>query len=166
MASLYELTQEFLEIRAQLEDLDIDEETFQDTLDSYSGDIQDKADNVMKYIKELEARAKARKEEAKRLNGLASSDLKKAENLKKYLTGNLIAAGFKRGNPLETTTFKFSFRKGTETVEVNEERLPEEYFVPQPPKPMGKTDLKNLVKEGKEIPGVSIIQNPDSLQVK
>ena len=69
---------------------------------------------------------------------------------------------------LDTGLFKISFRKGTEVVKIDEDKLPKQYWVPQDPKPMGKTDLKNLLKKNPDITidGVSIVRNPDTLQIK
>jgi chromosome segregation ATPase len=163
MPSLYQLSHEFLAIKAQLEEAEIDEETLSDTLESLQMPIEEKAENVVKYMKELEALAEAKKAEAEILRKAAESDLKKAENLKKYLQDNLNKLGIKK---LQAGLFSLSFRKGSEVVEVDENQLPEQYFVPQEPTPLGKSDLKKLIKEGNEIPGVQIVRKPDSLQVK
>ena len=51
-------------------------------------------------------------------------------------------------------------------VEVDESILPEEYFVPQPSKPIGKPELKKAIKSGKVIPGVKLVRKEDTLQIK
>lgn len=164
MGSLYEITQEFMEFQKQLEDMDLDDQTFSDTLDSAMWSIEIKAENIIKHMKTLEALADAKKLEAKRLSDSASSDLKKVEFFKNYLADNLKKANISK---LQAGVFSLGFRKGTEVVQVDEYLVPEEFWVSEVvTKPLGKSELKKLLKEGTEIPGVSLVRNPDSLVVK
>jgi hypothetical protein len=159
---LYELSQEFKMIQDQLEEMEIDPDTLQDTLDSLKMPMEDKAENIVKLMKSWEASAEAKKAEAKRLQESASRDLKEIEKMKNYLSYNLLQAGVKE---LNAGLFKLKFQKGREVVEVNEKMLPEQYFI-QKPVAMSKTELKEKLKEGERIPGVSIIRKPDSLVIK
>lgn len=162
--SLYELTNNFLETMNQLESMELDQETINDTLESLQMPLEEKAENVVKYIKSLEALADAKKLEAKRLSDSASADLKKAESLKTYLQSNLERANIKK---LQAGVFALSFRKGSEVVEVDEMKLPKEYWLTQViEKPVGKPELKKLIKSGVEIPGVHIMRKPDTLTIK
>ena len=163
MASLYNLTAEFLQVANQLEEMDLDQELIQDTLEALQMPIEEKAENVIKFVRNLEAMAEARKSEAKRLTEQAAKDLKKAESL---LNGLDNALKMLNKTKLTAGVFEIKYKKGSEVVEVDENQLPEEYFVPAF-KPMTKTELKYLVKnEGKIIPGVKVIRNPDKLVVK
>jgi Siphovirus Gp157 len=172
--SLYTLTNEFNEKVRELEnyfsdDSGLDPEIFQDTMDSLTLPLEQKVENIVKYMRSLEALAEAKKAEAKRLSESAASDLKKAEWFKNYMADNLQKANITK---LQAGVFALSFRKGSEVVEIDESKLPPEYWVPQPPKPMSKTELKKKLKDGLEgigtweIPGVSIVRKPDSLVVK
>jgi hypothetical protein len=168
MGSLYEITQEFMEFQKQLEEMDLEDELFKDTLDSAMFPIEVKTENIIKHIKTLEALADAKKLEAKRLSDSASSDLKKVEWFKNYLTDNLNKAGIKK---LQAGVFSVGFRKGSEVVEVDESKIPSyeknpHLYIEQDPKLMGKTQLKEILKAGVEIPGVSLVRKPDTLQVK
>ena len=87
MSNIYELTSNYEHLLNMLYDEDVDEQAILDTLESIEGDIEDKADGYAKIIKELEAKQKARKEEAKRLTDSA----KIFENRVKVLKSNLIA---------------------------------------------------------------------------
>lgn len=162
MMNLYQLVQEFKDITAQLEEMELDQETFSDTLDSLQLPIEEKVENIVKYMKSLEALAEAKKAEAKRLSESASSDLKKAEFFKNYIANNLQAIGMKE---LQAGVFKIGFQKGREVVQVDENSLPDKYWVEQRV-PLSKTELKRVIKEGSEIPGVTLVRNPDSLVVK
>jgi Siphovirus Gp157 len=170
--SLYTLTNEFNEKVRELEnyfsdDSGLDPEVFQDTMDSLTLPLEQKVENIVKYMRSLEALAEAKKAEAKRLSESASSDLKKAEWFKNYMADNLQKANISK---LQAGVFALSFRKGSEVVEVDESKIPAYesapwLYVKQAPKLIGKTELKKMLKDA-PLPGVSIVRKPDSLVVK
>jgi FKBP-type peptidyl-prolyl cis-trans isomerase len=169
--SLYQLTNEFMEIVSQLEEMELEPETMQDTLDSLQAPIEEKVENIVKYTKSLEALAEAKKAEAKRLSESAASDLKKAEWFKNYMADNLQKAGISK---LQAGVFALSFRKGSEVVQiVNEEEIPwtvkvngiEHEIVKHEPK-YNKTEIKKLLKLVDGIPGITLVRNPDTLTIK
>jgi Siphovirus Gp157 len=179
--SLYTLTKDFVLAMEDLNDmieegLEISDHAYADTLEVLQMPLEEKCENIVKYIKSLEAIAEARKTEAKRLNELADKDLKKAESLKNYMADNLKKANIDK---LQAGVFSLGWRKGSEVVEIDETKLPEtinvdgkeEYSVrlydyTRTKKIIPKPELKKLIKAGAEIPGVSIVRNPDSLVVK
>ena len=166
--SLYNLTNDFAAVVNHLEEMELDSEVLQDTLDSLQAPIEEKVENIVKYMKSLEALADAKKLEAKRLSDSASSDLKKVEWFKNYMADNLKKANITK---LQAGIFSLGWRKGTEVVQIDESKIPafeeaQHLYTFQEPKFIGKTDLKKLIKDGKEIPGVSLVRNEDSLVVK
>ena len=150
MATLYELTGQFLDIY----NLELDEETKLDTLDSidWQTDYEEKVENYIKVMKNLEADIEARKNEIKRLTDLNKADEKKKDHLKETLSASMILTGHER---VDTPLFKVSFRK-SQAVEVDELVLPESYKVAtwKPDKKRLKEDLKN----GLEIVGASLVE--------
>ena len=66
--ALYELTEQYEEVLNLLYDGETDEQTILDTLESIEGEIEDKADNYARIIKNLSAEAEMVKTEADRLN--------------------------------------------------------------------------------------------------
>lgn len=169
MGRLYEITQEFMEFQKQLEEMDLDDQTFADTLDSAMFSIEVKVENIIKHMKTLEALAEAKKTEAKKLSESAASDLKKVEWFKQYMADNLQKAGI---NKLQAGVFALSFRKGSEVVEIDESKIPTYEDAPHlyevDPKLYGKATFKKLLKENPEIeiPGVSLVRKEDSLVIK
>lgn len=152
-----------MQIAEQLEEMDLDQETITDTLESLQISIEDKAENVIKFAKNLEAMAEVRKNEAKRLTEQAAKDIKKAERLTNYLDTTLQMLGKKQ---LTAGIFELKYKKGSEVVKIDESQLPELYWI-EVKKPFDKITLKNLVKEhGQEIPGVSLVRNPEKLVIK
>nr|DAQ53694.1 MAG TPA: resistance protein [Caudoviricetes sp.] len=150
MATLYELTGQFLDIY----NLELDEETKIDTLDSidWNSDYENKVENYIKVIKNIESDVEARKNEIKRLTGLNKADEKKKDHLKETLSTSMTLTGHER---VDTPLFKVSFRK-SQAVEVDELVLPESYKVAtwKPDKKRLKDDLKN----GLEIVGASLVE--------
>ena len=150
MATLYELTGQFLDIY----NLELDEETKLDTLDSmdWNSDYENKVENYIKVMKNLEADVEARKNEIKRLTELNKADEKKKDHLKETLSTSMVLTGHER---VDTPLFKVSFRK-SQAVEVDETVLPESYKVAtwKPDKKRLKEDLKN----GLEIIGASLVE--------
>ena len=61
MSNLYQLTNNYETVLNMLYDEDADEQMILDTLEAIEGEIEDKADNYAKIIKELEAKQNARK---------------------------------------------------------------------------------------------------------
>ncbi|ASN72680.1 hypothetical protein 3S16_3 [uncultured Caudovirales phage] len=150
MATLYELTGQFLDIY----NLELDEETKLDTLDSidWQTDYEEKVENYIKVMKNLEADVEARKAEIKRLTELNKADEKKKDHLKETLSTSMQLTGHER---VDTPLFKVSFRK-SQAVEVDETVLPESYKVAtwKPDKKRLKEDLKN----GLEIIGATLVE--------
>lgn len=150
MASLYELTGQYLEIY----NLELDEETKLDTLDSidWETEYETKVENYIKVMKNIDADVEARKAEIKRLTELNKADEKKKDHLKDALSASMNMTGHER---VDTPLFKVSFRK-SQAVEVDEAVLPEVYKVAtwKPDKKRLKEDLKN----GLEIIGASLVE--------
>ena len=150
MSTLYELTGQYLEIY----NLDMDDETKQDTLDSidWAKDYENKVENYVKVIKNLDADMEARKNEIERLWKLNDADNSKKERMKEVVKESMELTGHDR---VDTPLFKVSFRK-SEAVEVDDLLLPESYKVAtyKPDKKRLKEDLKN----GLEILGADLVE--------
>ncbi len=151
MATLYELTGQFLDIY----NMELDEETKLDTLDSidWQTDYENKVENYVKVIKNTEADIEARKNEIKRLTELNRADERKNERMKEVLKESMALTGHER---VDTPLFKVSFRK-SQVVEVEDLLLPEGYKIAtyKPDKKRIKEDLKN----GLDILGAKLVEN-------
>ncbi|HGL1851397.1 TPA: siphovirus Gp157 family protein [Streptococcus pneumoniae] len=150
MATLYELTGQFLDIY----NLELDEETKLDTLDSidWETEYETKVENYIKVMKNIDADVEARKTEIKRLTELNKADEKKKEHLKDTLSASMMLTGHER---VDTPLFKVSFRK-SQAVEVDETILPEVYKIAT--WKVDKKRLKDDLKNGLEIIGASLVE--------
>lgn len=150
MATLYELTG----IYQQIYDMAMDDETKQDTLESidWTEDYENKVENYIKVMKNLDADIEARKNEIDRLKKLNDADKSKKERMKSDLATSMELTGHEK---VDTTLFKVSFRK-SEAVEVDDLLLPEAYKVAT-----WKADKKRLkedLKNGLEILGAELVE--------
>lgn len=148
MAKLYELTGIFLEI----DEMDVDDETKLDTLDSidWEHDFSEKIENCIKVIRNKDARIEAYKAEIARLDALKKSENKAIEEIKKRISE---AMHLTQHDKLETTLFKVGFRK-SKAVVVDEDKLPKKYQIVSY-KP-DKKEIKKLLESGSTIRGAHI----------
>lgn len=157
MATLYDLTGQFLEIY----NMEIDDEAKLDTLEAidWTTDYENKVEGYVKVIKSLEADIEARKNEKKRLDGLNKSDQSKIDNLKATLATSMAETGQDR---IDTTLFKVGFRK-SQAVVVDEDKLPKKYQIVSY-KPDKKT-IKELLKGGATIRG-AVLEERRNLSIR
>ena len=162
MSNIYELANNYDEVLTMLYDEDVDEQMILDTLEGIEGEIEDKADNYAKIIKELEAKQNARKEEAKRLTESA----KVFENRVKALKSNLFNAMKQTGKTkFATDLFTFNIVKngGLQKITIEGE-VPEEYT-----KTIVETDtdkIREALEEGKELAFAHLEPRGESLRIK
>ena len=125
MSNLYQLTNNYETVLNMLYDEDADEQMILDTLETIEGEIEDKADNYAKIIKELEAKQSARKEEAKRLTESAKVFENRVKALKSNLFNSMKATGKTK---FATDLFSFNIAKngGKQPLTIDGE-VPEEY---------------------------------------
>ena len=149
--NLYELSQNYLAVQ----DMDLEPETLKDTLDSIEEAIEVKAENIAKWIRNLEADKKAFEEEEKRFKEKKQAADNRIKSLKLYLEDNMRLIGktkFKAG------VFNFSIQNNPPSVEVFDEALlPERFLIEQPPK-IDRAGIKELLKAGEEVPGAELKQ--------
>ena len=145
---LYELTGIFLEI----DEMDVDDETKLDTLDSidWEHDFSEKIENCIKVIRNKNARVEAYKAEIARLDALKKSENKAIEEIKKRISE---AMRLTQHDKLDTTLFKVGFRK-SKAVIVDETKLPKKYMKAK--WSPDKETIKELLKGGATIRGAHI----------
>lgn len=149
--NLYELSQNYLAVQ----DMDLEPETLKDTLDSIEEAIEDKAENIAKWIRNLEADKKAFEEEEKRFKEKKKAAENRIKSLKLYLEDNMRLTGktkFKAG------FFSFAIQNNPPSVEVFDEALiPKQFLIEQPVK-IDRAGIAELLKAGEEVPGAELKQ--------
>lgn len=163
--SLYELSENYSAIREMLYDPEVDEQVVLDTLEAIDGEIEDKADNYAKLIKELAADADKLQAEEARLYARRKSLQSRAAKLKSNLQANLEFIG--------KTKFKtalFSFIVATNggaqplTITDNLGDIPGKYLIPQPPVP-DKDAIRELLGT-KEVEWAHLEPRGKSLRIR
>lgn len=140
----------------------IDEETGEavdiDRLNSLEMERDTKISNIACWIKDLNAEAKAIKEEKDRLAARQKAAENKAEQLKNYLQGYLGGAKFK------DSRVSISYRHSTGTVyEGDIEALDDKYCTIK--RTASLTAIKEALESGVEIQGAKLVER-DSIQIK
>lgn len=164
MSTIYELTDDFLRLLEMAEDPETDPQAFADTLEGLEYEIEVKAENYAKVIKQLDSDASGIDAEIKRLQAKKSAIANSQDRMKKTLEGAMIATGKVK---FKTDLFSFNIQKNPPSVELDEEHLeliPIEYLIPQDPKPDKKRMLAEL-KEGKEL-GFARLKQTESLRIR
>ena len=163
--TLYTVADQYLADIKKLQDMEIDDQTFADTLEGLAGDLEVKATNVALFIRNLEANADAIKAAEKGMADRRKSLEAKVERIKQYLLENMLRTGISK---IESPYLCLSVRKNPPSVEVlSLDLIPDEYFdIPDPPPPaLNKARLKDDLKAGVIIEGAKLIAG-QSLQIK
>ena len=140
-----------------------------DTLDGMEIAIQEKAENVALYIKNLDYEIKAIKSEKSRLDARLKSKEKSCKNMLEYLKNCLEAAKLKK---IETPRAAISIRNNPESVEITDEKSfigwaqdnNDDLLRYKDPE-VNKTAVKQLLKAGEEVPFAKLIRT-QSLTIK
>ena len=122
--TLYELTQEYQELLAMMEDPEIDPQVIADTMEGLDGEIEIKAENYIRVIKELEAESNKLDTEIKRLTSRWDSCQINIRKLKDSLLTSMQETGKDR---IQTEHFRISVAKngGLKPIRVTGDVPPE-----------------------------------------
>ena len=159
MALLYELEG----IYAQLQDMELDDETFQDTLDSinFQEDLENNIDYFVKMYKNSLADAEACKREKDTFAEKEKRNKAKADKFKEYIKRALEISNVKK---VDTGKFKVSLRKSKKIEILDETKIPLDYMKEKHEWTPNKVELAKVLKAGVEIEGAALVEN-ESLQV-
>ena len=161
MATLYELTDEWLQLLQLAEDGEIDADVFADTLEGLDFEIELKADGYAKVIAELDHTIAALKAEEKRMSSRRKAMENHIEQMKKSLFEAMRSTGKEK---FKTDLFSFSIRKNPASVILDTTDIPEEYLVPQDPV-VNKKQIMADLKAGKDLTGLAHLEQTERLQI-
>ena len=164
MSTLYELTGNYITLMDMLDDPEVDPITLMDTLDAVEGELDEKAENYGRIIRNLEAEAKALKEEADRLSRRKRTIDNNIDSLKKRLQLSMELTG---KDAIDTPLFKFRIQKNAPSVVVDLDDLqdmPMEYLTYHEPT-VNKAAIKDALKAGEVIEGCRLVEK-QSIQIK
>jgi chromatin segregation and condensation protein Rec8/ScpA/Scc1 (kleisin family) len=154
--ALYQIADQYLQDMQMLQERDLDDQTFADTLESLSGDLEIKATNVAMFIRNLEANADAIKAAEKQMADRRKAIENKAERIKEYLLQNMVRTGITK---IECPFFKITVRDNPESLVIESDKnIPLEYYNQPPPPEMvlDKMKLKKDLQMGVVVDGCKL----------
>ena len=160
MSNLYILKENWKQVADMLYEEDVDEQCILDTLESIEGEIEDKADNYAKIIKELLGNAEMCKQEKTRLEARQ----KTFENRANFLKKNLYETMKEMNKPkFKTDLFSFNIQtNGGKQAMTVEGDVPKEYC-----KLVQDTDkIRQALEEGEILPFAHLEPRGESLRIK
>lgn len=163
--TLYQIADDYLADIRDLDDEDLDEQSFLEKLKSIGGDLEAKATATAMYVKNLEAAADAIKQAEKAMAERRKAKESKASKVKEYLLENMLRTGITK---IDCPYFVLSIRNNPPAVDVlMQDQIPDEYFdIPDPlPPVLNKKRLADDLKAGVVVDGARLIQGK-SLQIK
>ena len=163
--TLYELTEDYMNLLALAEDPDIDEQAFMDTLDGIGGAIEVKAENYAKIMRQLEADAAACDAESKRLKNKAKTIENNIKRMKQALQFAMQATGKTK---FKTALFSFGIQKNPASVVMDEtyiENIPERFLVRKDPE-INRKAIRDAINAGEDIGGIAHLEQTESLRIK
>ena len=165
MSTLYELTNDYMNLLELAEDPDIDEQAFMDTLEGIEGALEDKAEGYAKVIRTLEGDAAACDAESKRLRNKKQTIENNIKRMKTALQFAMQATGKTK---FKTALFSFGIQKNPAAVVMDEayiENIPERFLVPQDPQ-IDKKAIKEALKNGEDLSGLAHLEQTESLRIR
>ncbi len=165
MGTLYELTDAYKTVEGMLYDGETDEQVILDTLESIDGEIEDKADNYAKLMKNIRADVEALKVEEDRISQRRRSLENREKLLKSTLKANLEFIGkTKFKTALFTYTVAANGGKAPLSITENLGDIPGKFLIPQPPKV--DTEAVRELLEGKEVEWAHLEPRGTSLRIR
>jgi hypothetical protein len=148
--NLYEINGQVLQLMELLDEGEIDEQTYRDTLDNLGGTIA--VEEVIKGIRTKSAEAEAYKAEAERLTEKRQRAEKTVDSMKQLLLTYLTNTGQKK---LKTGLFCVSKGTSKSANIIDEALIPAEYLIEQPAK-VDKKAILAALKNGDSVQGAEL----------
>lgn len=136
MSKLYELAEQYKALEEMLYDGEVEEQLIWDSLEGIDAEIEEKADNYAKIIKNMNADVEMLKKEEERLYCRRKALENRSKGLKDRLEENMRFMGKTK---FKTALFSFNIQKngGKQPLEITENLsdIPMKFLVPQEPVP-------------------------------
>lgn len=154
---LYELTEMYL----NLKDIDIEEGDLNSALENIDDEIETKADNIAKVLRDFDGDIEALKSEEERLAKKRKAIENRQKQLKEYLQNAMLVLDKRE---FKTDLFSFNIQKNAPSLKIlDESKIPEDYYKIE--KKLNKNDLKEAVKNGLFEDAAELVQT-ESLRIR
>jgi len=161
--TLYELTNDYMNLLTLAEDGELDPEMLKDTLEGLEGAIEDKADGYAKVIAQLNSDIAGLDGEIERLQNRKAAIKSNADNMKRTLQRCMIESGKTK---FKTAFFSFGIQKNAPSLKVDVDlaAVPAAYRIPQPDK-IDNAGIKKALKDGARFDWCHLEQT-ESLRIR
>lgn len=154
---LYELTEMYL----NLKDMDIEEGDLNSALENIDDEIETKADNIAKVLRDFDGDIEALKSEEERLAKKRKAIENRQKHLKEYLQNAMLVLDKRK---FKTDLFSFNIQKNAPSLKIlDESKIPEDYYKIE--RKLNKNDLKEAVKNGLFEDAAELVQT-ESLRIR
>ena len=163
--TLYEITNDYMQLMQMMEDPEMDPQTLSDTMEGIEGELEVKAESYAKVMKNLEADVVGIKAEIDRL-----SERKKTieNNIKKMKETLQFAMETTGKTKFKTELFSFGIRKNAPAVVMDEpyiENVPERFLKYSDPT-INKSAIKEAIQNGEDLEGLAHLESKNSLSIR
>lgn len=163
---LYELTGNLAELNklAELDPSESTQEAVAETMELVKGDFNDKAEALVKVLRNQDGDVEALDMEIERLQARKKTVKARQDSLKEYLRLNMEASGIKK---IECPLFVITCAAGRDMVEIeDEDEIPDAYVqITTVIKPL-KKEILDEFKAGRPVAGCSIKKGKSSIRIK
>lgn len=166
MATIYELTADYLQIQEMMENPDLDPQALADTFEGIDGALEDKADNYAKVRKNLESDVEGLENEIRRLTSRKKAIENNIKRMNEVLLTTMITTGKTK---FKTALFSFGVQKAPVSVVIDDEDIenyPEEFL--RTKVEINKSALKEaiLASDADSIMGLAHLEQKDTLRIR
>lgn len=169
MSSLYQLTNEYVQLKLMAQDPEADEmsaEIYADTFEGLDGEFEDKCESWMKVVQDIKGENAALKAEIARLTARLRVGEHSVDRMMETVKNSMISTGKTK---FKTTLFSFGIQKNPPKVVIDDPDLIPAYFkIPQEPK-IDTAAIKDLLKSGDEnheLDGAAHLEQGESLRIR
>jgi len=161
MASLYEIAGMYRQILDMEPENDEEYSAMMSALDEIHGELTEKADHIVRYIRNLTAEADSLKAEEAALYKKRRAVENKAERLKVYLAAQMTLCGLKE---LKAGLFKLKFQPTPPAISIiDEAAIPEQYRKVKVE--IDKLAIRDALKNGEDVLGIEV-QRGEALVIR
>ena len=165
MLTLYEIAAEYRADMEKLADLNLPAETVKDTIESISGDLQEKSKNIGFLVQHLETLADGMKQAEDQMHSRRKALESRIQSIKDYTLDTMLRHNIQK---IETPYFNLTVVKNPSSVEVYDANQVPSHFMRMPPPPpptLDKVAIAESLKHGEDVPGCRLTQKV-RLQIK
>jgi hypothetical protein len=156
--TLYELSEDYVKALDVLTDpeAELPMEAVTDTLEGMELGFNEKAVNVTKFVRNLEATAQAIKQAEDEMARRRKTMEKRAQWLKDYVKGSMEVTGISK---IESPWFRLAVQNNPESVEVfDETMIPDEFKSEVVSVKIDKVAIRDALKRGDKIGGAQLVR--------